>query len=331
MLLRCLILSLLGLLALPNATGSCSFSKVDFATKEGRQQVTLAARDPIQCSRQGCGCPSEPCVVCFHAASGRCWTRRAPSLLVVRIRDLLHWINDSGPWIAQPAEWDSYIVGTSAIERPKALWPLNSVYRGRNMGSLGQQFDLTVESVVWTDAGPLGNIAGSFAHLGSTTKISVVANQGGKKLLDLSKPFTITMWIKTDNRTGTMALIDTKKKNNDYNFHFWFYSSNFQDQLYVNLPRRVWSRINKSDRLNWRHVACKHLGQSKFSFYLNGNEWPISHQEGPTPIHEISVMSIGRRPTFTEKLRFYGSMACVMIFDRALTADEIKNVRSLCG
>lgn len=337
MLLHCLALSLLELLAFSNAAGSCFFSKFDFAIQEGHQQTTLAAEDPIHCARQGCGCPSESqfCVVSFHSSSGRCWARTSPSLFVAAIGEHLPWINNSGswindslPWLTQHGDWESYITGSTVLQ-PKALWPLDSVYRGRNLGSLGPKFNLTVENVVWTDAGPLGRIPGNFARLGSTTKIYVAAHHGGKKLLDLSKPFTITMWVKTDDRVQVMPIIESYGKSNARNFLFWFWSSRYQDQLFISEPRTAYTTINKSDRLNWRHLTCKHRGASKFSFYLNGNEWPLVHEENPTPIKEMEIIYIGLRLKTNQ--RFYGNMACLMIFDKALTADEIKRVSSLCG
>lgn len=233
----------------------------------------------------------------------------------------------SQPWITQAGDWDSYVIG--AAKQPKALWPLDSVYRGRNLGFGGQQFDLNVENVMWKDAGPLGKNAGNFAHLDSTTKLSVVAHHGGKKLLDLSKPFTITVWLKTDNRTAIMPIFETYATDNALLFHFIFHPSKSQDQLFMNGPRRAYTTKNNTDRLNWRHIACTHHGESNYSFYLNGNEWLLSHEEDPKPVPEIEIISIGSR--LTASFRFFGSMACMMIFDKALTPGEIKSVKSLCG
>lgn len=246
-------------------------------------------------------------------------------MLLAWMKDLRPWINASQPWITKAGDWDSYAV----TRQPNALWPLDDAHRGDNLGVLGRQFNLKIENVKWTDVGPLGKKAGNYVRLGNMTNISVLAHHDGKKLLDLSKPFTITVWVKTDDMVIRMPILETYGKNYARNFHFWFYESQYQDQLYINNPRYVYTTINKTDRLKWRHIACRHHGESKFSFYLNGKKWPII-QEGkkPSPTKEIEIIYIGSQ---RNEYFFYGNMACFMIFGEALTTDEIKNVRTMCG
>ena len=341
---------LLGLVALPTATGSCVFSQLDFDIKEGHQEATLTAPDEIACGRRACGCRSEPCVFSFHP-SGRCLSRAGPHMPLAWIKEPLPWINDSQswlnatfPWIAQrKTEWVSFVSG--AVDLPKALWPLSSVYGGRNLGSLGQRFNISaVDNVAWTGTGPLGQSIGKFARLDGSTNPRVVAQHDGKKLLDLSKPFTITMWVKTDDVTRSMPLLEGYE-GSAISFAFWFFPSNTQNQLFAfqNATRYPYhqflSTLDDTDRLEWRHLACVHDGQGSFSFYLNGNQWPVSERinssHAISSLSEVLTMNIGFRSAdigFQNGgfVRFFGNMACIMIFEQALTADKIKSV-AMCG
>ena len=126
---------------------------------------------------------------------------------------------------------------------------------------------------------------------------------------------------------------------NAINFNFWFHPTTNQNKLvaFQNANRYPYhlftSIIDDTDRLEWRHLACVHDSQGSFSFYLNGNQWPISarsvHPWATVTVAEVQTMNIGFRNDGVH--RFFGNMACIMIFDQALTADAIKSVRSVCG
>lgn len=288
-------LCLLGLLALRSAADNCLFS-----AKLGPSGGD--AHDAIDCGRRACGCPTTPCVFSLHS-SGRCVSRPAPNIP-------LDWIRAPLPWMTQRNGWVSFV----SDARPRALWPFNSVYGGSNLGSLGQQFRIdSIKNVVWTDAGPLGVSAGKFARLDDTTNPRIVAQHLGKKLLELAKPFTIMMWVKIDNKEAQMPLLEAYEKN-VISFHIWFYPSSTQNQLRLyqsaNKNHVVRSTLDNTDRLRWRHLAVIHHNELNYSFYLNGNKWPISFKTiQSTSIsisHEVETINVGFR---NGGARYFGNMA----------------------
>ena len=235
----------------------------------------------------------------------------------------------SQPWITQAGDWDSYVIG--AAKQPKALWPLDSVYCGRNFFCV-----LGVNNSTSMSRTSCGRTQDHWVRMLVILRILTARRSCQLWRIMAERSFWIyrsllqyKVWLKTDNRTAIMPIFETYATDNALLFHFIFHPSKSQDQLFMNGPRRAYTTKNNTDRLNWRHIACTHHGESNYSFYLNGNEWLLSHEEDPKPVPEIEIISIGSR--LTASFRFFGSMACMMIFDKALTPGEIKSVKSLCG
>lgn len=139
------------------------------------------------------------------------------------------------------------------------------------------------------------------------------------------------MWVKTDVRNEPYESLVFGYHKGDSDFYYLFDSPK-QNKIYNRKKYSFASTVDDTDRQSWRHLTHTYDDHtSRYRLYLNGNKWPFSSQSTSTSYssREINTVYIGTQRTGHH--RFYGSMACIMIFDRALTAGEIKSVRSLCG
>ena len=155
------------------------------------------------------------------------------------------------------------------MEQPKIIWPLDSVHRGRNSGSLGQLFNLAIDKVTWTDAGPLGMSVGNFVRFAIIPK-SFWISPGllrlrceWKRMMQISGCQSSKPMIKMMCSTFTFGSFLPIIKISFTSAYLWVIST----------------ITNNADRLKWRYIVCTHDGESNVRFYLSGNEWPISYRQ----------------------------------------------------
>ncbi|WP_075603281.1 LamG domain-containing protein [Saccharicrinis aurantiacus] len=152
---------------------------------------------------------------------------------------------------------------------------------------------------------------GSVAHF--TSDSSLIKFSG----VTLGKQQTVALWVKPKNDRYVAALVG----NNDFSLRY----SYTKGQLWYSVPLLylLESERFKVKKDNWMHVAVTLSYNHKISFYLNGvllSEHSIADQTGGANFIELG------RSLWNAGDSYKGAMSEVLIWDRLLSANEIKDV-----
>lgn len=312
-------------LLLPGLGSACHFFKSNSVIRERAQHKTVRAVSLLDCVRSVCKC-SFPCAASYHMTSGRC---HGIALLITsqglaKSQCLLTASTD--PY------WVTFVSGQRQAPKASVLWLLDSVCKGKNLGIKGSLLQMTTSGVAFPTIGPHGASSSTrYCRLDANTKPEVQVYHGSSYSIDFIHAFTIALWVKTNDVVANMPLLDgilmDGISGNTYGTHFWFYGTQSQNQLCLAHNRFLFSTVNGDERLQWRHVAVTFRGSNQYEMFRNGETWPISRNE-TTTITKVNPkkIHIGYRGSDI----FQGSMACVTIFEQALTKEDIRNLMTLC-
>ena len=319
-----------------SSTGHCFYSKLDgvlnktLLTTSPARAKKSTARSKLECVIQSCDCRWR-CIASFHARTGVC--------LAASISRLpLDWMKQCGLLTSDDDNsWSTYIsrealTTNASVGRPSGLWLLDNLFRGCNLGSKGRSLDFSETNVTWNVAGPSGIVGPEkFARLSAASRPKIVTYQGGQFLLDFSQRFTMLVWVKTDDVVQEMPIIQGDAGNNSV-LVFWFYPSKNQDQIYLFHKATYYSDIIAQGRLHWRHLSVRKDGDT-YAIFVNGSSYRFPYREEGTN-GSPEVLGLGFAPQSSRRHHassFYqGSMACVAIFERALSSGEIKSFMDFC-
>ena len=324
-----LIISILaGIQATSSRGTGCKYSKTGFAIKEGFQDKRSKTDSLIDCLSVSCNCDVR-CIASYNPETGLC--------LSVSIAAVpLDWMKDCDFLVADTGGWVTYISvhPETSLERPSAFWMMDDLCRGRNLGSKGSQLDSSVAGVPWSVVGPLHGVSSSrrFARLNASTRPEIQVRHDGNYVLDFTRPFTIALWVKSDDVISRMPLVDGW--NSDaakYAMHFWFFSSKSQDQVYIWHSLRSFSKVNNAGRLGWRHIIATSNDRTHTKFFLNGTVWPLDRNiVGSLQRVNPDKILIGRRVNDNSNI-FKGGVGCVVILERAISDEEAGKLMNMCG
>lgn len=259
------------------------------------------------------------CMASFHYETKRC---RA-----VEVGGPLAWIRSFLTLNVSESGWTTLLSNAeTSLERPSGLWLLDNAFMGRNLGTKGSAFDLQKSSrVLFRDAGPRQGSRLLYSKFSSVAGYPIIpVLQSGKLLLNYTKSFTWSFWIKTGNAISFVSILEGKNfAKSGYAYSIKFYSHH--RQLYMFGKELVRTAVNATGRLDWRHVAVVQNG-SDYEFYLNGYPWPILSKRNYAPALPDEIL-LGHR---TNSHRLSGNMACLTMFERALNLTEIRELMRVC-
>ena len=152
--------------------------------------------------------------------------------------------------------------------------------------------------------------------------------------------FSWTVWVKAKQPLGHIAPIFETRNGATETPHLWFFPSSNADQVILNLrpPNHVSTllrnefitRVNSTHRDQWRHIAAVYDYVNGGRVYLNGLLWPIAVEVMTTTgIGDATSLHLGYRPG-AEIHTFEGAFACAMVFEKALSEEEVKQVMDAC-
>ncbi len=213
-----------------------------------------------------------------------------------------------------------------------SLWAFDSVCRGRNLGTKGRLLDSSETNVNWT-AHPLEcpNSELKIAHIGAGSELMAALRHGGTQLLNFTQPFTLGLWLKTDDVYGRMPILDGyNDEARARTLQFGFLWSFYQNQLMVIGYRKIFSVKNLPGRTTWRHIAVMYLGGTEYDFFLNGRRInPFDNGTLVSARQDTDRLFIGmvayNRGSFLQ-----AKLACVSMFERSMTADELEKWTATC-
>ena len=245
---------------------TCHFSTIDGVINGARSHKNSTAQDVLDCARQ-CGCNAR-CVGSFIKKTGACMTATLSEAPLSWTKHFLFRNNSDKDWVSF-APTASLIA--PSLPTPAGLWMMDSSFRGRNLGSKGHRLDSSDTGLVWISEGPLGSRSDlKYARFNGGEKPQIQVRYSDSLLLDFTKPFTIALWVKTDDRNAIEPLLDGwNSDKNDYAAHIWFNPSTDLDQILGHANHLFTTTKNGSNKLLWRHIAAVYEGGDKYFCYLN--------------------------------------------------------------
>lgn len=307
---------------------NCRYSTIPGVLKAEYTHKNIEARSRMDCIRSSCVCNSR-CAGSFNRKTGKCLSTTLSAVPLSWTKDRL--FNDTGDNV-----WVSFVPRNSILSLPipDGLWVMDGSFQGRNLGSKGSKLDMPVNNLTWSSVGPLGYSSSLKYARGFTAARPQIQNQhSGNFLLDFGNTFSLAMWVKTDNVIDYAVLLEgwnSDEKKWAWSLYMW--PSKNLDQICLSTNVEVHSTLNETNKLNWRHIVAINEGAGHYSFYLNGTKWPTSFTKS------IDYMSSKRTPDVIraghhperKHYRFKGSIACIAIFERTLTATEVRQYMTSC-
>ena len=209
----------------------------------------------------------------------------------------------------------------AGLPEPIALYPLNEQYGAKDISQ--QKNPPGKATGVKLAHGYYGQPAGSFYFSGSSSSFVEFPNNGG---LDARYSMTFAAWIHPENSAGPLF----NYKVNDRGVYVWLESPN---KLVAKFEIRDSSQpyAIQSDRIRlkmWNYVAATYdhsAGTARL--WIDGKE--VSRLN--LGRFEISTQGDVRMGALVGDPNFYkGSIACVQIYNKSLSEQEINAVKDRC-
>ena len=216
---------------------------------------------------------------------------------------------------------------------PVAAYVLDSMFRGLNLGTGGRrlkmeflQFNFTTrtykdKNASFDSTGPRGEADDTFVRF-SYTDLGQITNLPNETfVLDTCEPFSIIAWVKMTIKKGYLLarpypvvfLIITQSKSGAQ-----LKLTGGKHWVKINLPNISFS--------TWQHIAITFNGADDYLLYVNGTAFPNlskKHRHPDcSPYNRVYPLYVG--PWFE------GSVACLLLFHRNVTQQEVNNWRDTC-
>lgn len=211
---------------------------------------------------------------------------------------------------------------SEALPLPIAIYPLNAKHGGKDIGpNSNQEAKLSIAPPV---AGPYGKSDGARQLKGRPDSYIEIPNEGS---LDTRKSTSILVWVYHENANGPIVDYEANKPVN-----LWLYNSKYRLQ-FMNRDRSaptVNSQTSRAVLPNiWNHVAATYdydIGIAKL--WVNEK----LEDEADIGIKELATDSFSVLMGRLEGLPFYfkGRIACLQIYDKALTMEQIEIAKYAC-
>lgn len=207
------------------------------------------------------------------------------------------------------------------IPEPIGLYPLNGQYRTRDIGPRQNPAGNLVGVKLAT--GYYGQPDGSYQFSGSAESYIEFPNNGG---LDAKYSLTVLAWIYPESVEGPVFSYKTNGKGvhlliqKPYKLFGRFVTRGYQSPYAV-----------ESDKIRPR--AWNYVGATYDNSTGTGRLWVDGKRvaELNVGIFELATQDAARMGAQTEGSQFYkGRVACLQIYDKALTSQQIEAVRDRC-
>lgn len=177
--------------------------------------------------------------------------------------------------------------------------------------------------------------ASSALSVNGTNAYVSIAHNGSLSFGAPSNPFTVAAWIKT-SASGVQIAVSKARPNSgsaniDYNFglnssgnlQFWRWnSSTGQDSV-----NYAGTALNDGE---WHHIAFVNENSSSHKLYLDGQLVESSTDTWTSNNQSNQPLEIGRFKNYTSATHYFnGQIDDVILLDRALTANEIKEINHI--
>lgn len=215
-----------------------------------------------------------------------------------------------------------FFYSNAGLPEPTALYPLNKQYGttdiSRHNNPPGK------EGIFELAPGNYGQPAGSYLFSGKSSSFIELPNNGG---LDARYSMTFVAWIRPEDSTGPLF---SYRVNNKDGVRVWLERPNVLAALFetrnLNLPYSITS--NKIRLESWNYVAASYENSTgTMKLWIAGRE-VSSFNVGQ---NELATQGDVRIGAVSGGSNFYkGRIACVQIYNKSLSEQELKAVRDRC-
>jgi hypothetical protein len=144
---------------------------------------------------------------------------------------------------------------------------------------------------------------------------------GTDSSLDINNELTLLTWVKV--RKFNVGRIISKSWYTDYTYMLHAGESGRWDMRFRIGSKILMSSLIKSN--TWYHIAATYDGTT-MAIYINGTLDKSVARSGAIPVKSTYPLCLGIDPNKRQEYCFNGTMDETIIFDKALTAEEIKNI-----
>lgn len=211
-------------------------------------------------------------------------------------------------------------------------------FKGKNFGTAGAALDFSANDCDFgTAGGPFRPHSVYYCDIDDEDEVhsEVVALTKHRVLLfDFTKAFTIGMWVKTTKHIKcSCTLVATKP---DFGPRFMFPPSASDDNqlaLALGQSATTWAvtTVDSTDVAKWRHVGVAYKPPTGVTFFRNGLVWQ-THKHMTSISERVTAQSLvmWERSPDQGAAFFSGQMACVGLFQEALSASEMHLMKNRC-
>ena len=147
--------------------------------------------------------------------------------------------------------------------------------------------------------------------------------------MNFSGAFSLTAWVKTDANISTSAAPILEGLPGFHGQDFWLAGSLVNDLFFrVGEGHYYVSHTYDEGKWYWRHFAAVYGGYSDAQIYINGTSHPVHQNLNTTPNYQPDSYYCGHNDEAGPN--FYGSMACVAIYEKALSVSDVVILMNSC-
>ncbi|CAH1272494.1 MATN2 [Branchiostoma lanceolatum] len=214
-------------------------------------------------------------------------------------------------------------IGGTNAQDPVGLWPLNAEHGASDVTGNGNDGVATGTQLA---AGPYGDADGSFLFSGTTNSYVDIPNNGA---LDVRYSCTILAHIYPTGEAG--PIFNYVATNNGWGAHLWQVSA---EQLF-------WRPVSREENFEltpavrgplqqnvWNYVAATFDNSTGMAYIWNNGEIIGKRQIRNAEIETQWPIRVARRNG--DSRIFTGRLACLQLYNYAMTADQIAAAQEKC-
>jgi len=197
-------------------------------------------------------------------------------------------------------------------------------FDGRNIGNIaadssGQRNDGKITNMSTTTAATPGKIGQGLTFNGGSNYVNV---GGNSSVLNLTGNFSMSVWFRTAT-TNTLMLVNKTSGPASNGYEIYTQNGNIYSRINSNNGTQNVSPLTYNDN-KWHHATITFDGTTH-ALYIDGIQ-VISHSDSAPVSNTSAPLEIGAR---VGALNFSGTLDDVRIYNRALSAAEVKQLYQL--
>lgn len=297
------------------------------------RDYNIIARSQVDCLSSLCAGRLSTCAVSFNDETHECLLSTESSQNVsLSLSSKTEAARDPNWSTELPLEFEPAASSKPSGIRPgnaSAMWLLDMTYKGRNLGSKGALLDMDDSSLtLWNQPGPRGMLFSQmFVTMDTSNAATIQILHGDSYALNFSGAFTMACWVKTDD-IGPDGMMPIFEGLPDFpGQDFWLVSHQDRLKFRVGPDHYYQTDTYATGRLSWRHIAAVYKEVGNAQFYINATSLTLFKSPKTVPNYQPDSYTVGHS---ISGHHFMGSMACLTIFEKALSQADVAALMAAC-